>query len=130
MPQDSESGGRAARWGRETADRIAQAIGASDLAAASNECILDGKRAVIKCAAAATDSVGVTYRMLGRLDTIVAAFQSDDDSFELWSLMPDQFRDAMRDSAGVGRGKTGLVRKDYFKSNGRALGRLVLPAVS
>ena len=128
MPQDKESGGRAARWGHDTAKKVAVAIGATGMGNTSNECSLGGKRAVIKCAAPDTDSVGVTYQMLGRLDTVVAAFQLDDGSFEVWSVTPKQFESAMRDSAGSGRGKTGLVRRDYFKGDGRSLGRIVLPA--
>jgi len=40
------------------------------------------KNVVIKCAASATDSVGVTFKMLERLDSIIGAFQLDDGSFE------------------------------------------------
>ena len=127
MPRDTDSGGRAARWGRETAARLASSLGASDPAAASNECVLGGKRIVIKCAAPKTDSVGVTYKMLDRLDEVLGAFQLDDGSFELLGLTPTHFRDGMRDSAGSGAGKTGLVRKEWFEQHGRPLGRVTLP---
>src|SRR5689334_11823444 len=123
MAQDKYSGGRAAIWGHETAQRIATAIGATGMGKTSNECRHEGQRAVIKCAAADTDSVGVTYQMLSRLDRIIAAFQLEDGSFELWALTPRQFEEGMRDSAGSGKGKTGLVRRDYFKNSGRSLGR-------
>lgn len=61
---------------------------------ASNEALLNGQHVVIKCAAPATDSVGVTYQMLERLDAVIGAFQLDDGSFELWSLSPGSSRAA------------------------------------
>jgi len=72
---------------------------------------------VIKCAASATDSVGVTFKMLERLDSIIGAFQLDDGSFELWSLSPEKFRQEMRDtrSRGSAAGKVGIVRRDFFE---------------
>jgi hypothetical protein len=107
--QDQVSGARASKWGHQTAQALAREIGASDMRKRSNECRYNGERAVIKCAAPATNSVGVTYKMLERLDVIIAAFQHDDASFELWSLSPPQFRIAMRKtrSQGAAAGKVG-----------------------
>jgi hypothetical protein len=97
---------------------------------ASNEATLDGKKVVIKCAASATDSVGVTFKMLDRLDSIIGAFQLDDESFELWSLSPEKFRRAMRGtrSRGPAAGKVGIVRRDFFQESGRLLARVRLDA--
>lgn len=86
MPQDRNSGAAANRWGRETARQIASRIGATMQIRASNEALLDGQKVVIKCAAPATDSVGVTYKMLEKLDAVIGAFQLDDGSFDLWSV--------------------------------------------
>ena len=76
----------------------------------------------------ATDSVGVTFKILDRLDSIVAAFQRDDGSFELWSLPADKFRREMRDtrSTGTPAGKVGLVRKDAFEKHGVIITRVTL----
>lgn len=108
MTQDRASGAAANKWGRETARKIASEIGAKMEGRTSNEARLEGKRTVIKCAASATDSVGVTFKMLDRLDSIIAAFQLDDGSFELWSLSPEKFREGMRDtrSKGAAAGKS------------------------
>jgi hypothetical protein len=64
-----------------------------------------------------TDSVGVTYMMLDRLDSIISAFQLDGGSFELWSLSAEKFRQEMRDtrSRGSSAGKVGLVRRDFLR---------------
>ena len=128
MAQDQISGAAANEWGRVTARAIASKIGAIMKSQTSNEALLEGKTVVIKCAASATDSVGVTFKMLDRLDSIIGAFQLDDDSFELWSLSPEKFRNGMRDtrSRGSAAGKVGIVRRQSFEQNGRLLGRIRL----
>lgn len=131
MTQDRASGAAANEWGRVTARAIASKIGAAMKGRTSNEATLDGKRIVIKCAASATDSVGVTFKMLDRLDSIIGAFQLDDESFELWSLSPEKFRLEMRDtlSRGSAARKVGIVRRDSFEKSGRLLARVRLDAV-
>lgn len=126
MSQDRNSGARASDWGHETAQLLAVQLGASGMGRASNECRLAGERVVIKCANIKTTSVGVTYRMLERLDRIVAAFRLDDDSFELFSLTPAEFRSAMREtrSQGTSQGKVGLVERSIFQRQGKAMGRI------
>ena len=131
MPQDRISGRVADEWGRDTARQIASRIGATLKRPASNEATLDGKRVVIKCAAPNTDSVGVTYRMLENLDSIMGAFQLEDGSFELWELSPAHFRSGMRPtrSRGAAAGKVGLVRRDTFVKHGKLYRRVRLDAV-
>src|SRR6476646_2514351 len=98
MDQNRESGAKASEWGHVMAKLIAREIGASGMGKTSNECKLGEERIVIKCANIETQSVGVTYRMLERLDRVVAAFRLDEDSFELWAVSPTDFRSAMRES--------------------------------
>lgn len=128
MTQDRVTGAAANEWGRATARAIASKIGAVMKGRTSNEAMLDGKKVVIKCAASATDSVGLTFKMLDRLDSVIGAFQLDDGSFELWSLSPEKFRQAMRDtrSRGSAAGKVGLVRRDIFEKSGSLLVRIRL----
>jgi hypothetical protein len=132
MTQDRVTGAAANKWGQTTARGIASKIGAIMNGRTSNEATLDGKTVVIKCAAKATDSVGVTFMMLDRLDSIIGAFQLYDGSFELWSLSTEIFRQEMRDtrSKGSSAGKVGLVRRDFFEKSGRLLGRVTLDAAS
>ena len=126
MPQDRNSGAAANQWGRETARRIASQIGAATQSHASNEALLNGQKVVIKCAAPATDSIGVTYKMLEQLDAVIGALQLDDCSFELWSLSPKKFESAMREtrSRGPSAGKVAVVRRGVFISHGTPLGRV------
>ena len=128
MKQDQLSGAAADDWGRKTARAIASELGAEMKSATSNEATFNGKNIVIKCAAPATDSVGVTFKMLDRLDSVVAAFQRTDGSFDLWRLPADRFRREMRDtrSTGASAGKLGLVRKDVFEKYGELITRITL----
>lgn len=108
MPQDHESGAAASAWGRETAIKIARAIGATEPSGLSNECRLNGDPIVIKCAAVNTDQVGVTYRMLPHLRFVLGAFQQPDGSFDLYSLTPEEYaanqRPTRSKGASAGRG--------------------------
>lgn len=126
MAQDRNSGAEANDWGHRTALLLAEKLGASGMRRNSNECQLAGERVVIKCANPATTSVGVTYRMLDRLDRIAAAFKLDDGSFELFSLLPAEFVAAMRQtrSRGSAAGKVGLVDRSTFQRSGKPMGRL------
>jgi hypothetical protein len=126
MTQDRTSGAAANEWGHATARVIAHRIGAVMTSRTSNEALFEGKKVVIKCAAIATDSVGVTFKMLDRLDSVIAAFQLDDGYFELWSLSADTFRQEMRDtrSKGAAKGKVGLLRRNVFENRGTSLGKV------
>jgi hypothetical protein len=126
--QGQSSGARASRWGHETAQAIARSIGAGDIKRSSNECRFNGMRAVIKCAAPATQSVGVTYRMLERLEIVIGAFQRDDGMFHLWSISPKDFEAAMRETRSQGgpAGKVGLVERRVFEQIGRSLGTVAI----
>lgn len=130
MTQDRASGAAANEWGRVTARAIASKIGAVMKGRISNEATLNGETVVIKCAASATGSVGVTFKMIDRLDSIIGAFQLDDESFELWSLSPDKFRQEMRDTRSMGSaaGKVGIVSKTFFEKSGRLFARIRLDA--
>lgn len=57
MPQDQQSGAAAAEWDLATGQKVAEQLGATPLIHTSNECMLSGKRIVIKCAKPETDSV-------------------------------------------------------------------------
>jgi hypothetical protein len=126
MPQDRASGAAANTWGREVARKIAQKIGAVMKGRSSNEASWNGKRIVIKCAATKTDKVGVTYKMLENLDSVMGAFQLDDRSFELWILTPGRFRRGMSPtrSQGPSAGKVGVAKCDMFKKHGSLVGKV------
>jgi hypothetical protein len=126
MSQDRKSGAKASQWGRDTAKRIAASIGATAPSGVSNECMYQRHPVVIKSAALKTNSVGVTYRMLDRIDFVVGAFQLADGAFEVRSLPAADFRSAMRPtrSRGAAAGKVGIVRLDAFYEKGQRIGRV------
>lgn len=128
MSQDKESGAKASQWGHETAKKIAHAIGATIPGASSNECSYEGNNVVIKCAALNTDSVGVTYSMMGRISHIIGAFQTEDSSFDVWTLPIAAAQESMRPTAsrGTAAGKVGIIRKELFLKRGRNIQRVRL----
>jgi hypothetical protein len=121
LPQDRESGAAASSWGRDTAKRIAKAIGATPPTGASNECSLAGQRIVIKCAKLATDQVGVTYNMLPRLAYVLGAFEREDGAFDLYRLDPQVYdaRERPTRSRGRSAGRVGKVRRKVFETEGQ-----------
>jgi hypothetical protein len=123
MPQDHDSGAAGDKFGRETAPRIAQAIGATMLGTTSNEALFDGKRVVIKSARSQTPSVGVTHQMLERLDFVIGAFQRDDGAFEVILLPADVYRARRTEtqSRGASAGGVGIVAKSVFTAEGRRI---------
>jgi hypothetical protein len=128
MTQDRSSGSRADKWGRGTAKLIAQQLGATRLSKISNECMLDDRPTVIKCAGLRTRSVGVPTRMLSRIVRVIAAFKKGNGEFELWELTTEQYRRAMYPtrSTGASAGKVSMVTRSYFCESGHKVGTIIL----
>lgn len=127
MPQDQETGAAANAYGRETARRIAAAVGAKILGRSSNEAELNGMRVVIKCARAKTTSVGVTYQMQKHIHAVVGAFEEPDGAYKVFSLPMATFAKAQRptQSKGAAAGKVGLVSRAVFESSGTLIASVV-----
>jgi hypothetical protein len=117
MTQNRESGAEAAKFGRKAATLIAEQLGAKKLNSKSNEFELRGKRITIRTAHQGNNQVGVLYGMLERVQSVIAAFEIAPNEFELLSLSPEKYREAMRDSK-TGKGRVGLVQKKVFNENG------------
>ncbi len=128
MTQDRASGIAGNEFGRRTAPLIAERLGAKMLRSAANEATYKGQRVVIKCARPRTTSVGVTYLMLDRLDSVIAAFQQDDGTFQIYALDARAYRQEMRGtrSRGASAGKVGLVSRLVFERMGCAVGSVFL----
>ncbi len=121
MPQNRESGARANKYGRETAQIIAKGIGAKSISKTSNEFELQGRKITIRCAKHSTDSLGVTHKMLKRIDAIFGALEQEDGKYEIYELSPSLFEKRKREtrSRGASAGKVGLVRKSVFIDEGK-----------
>lgn len=120
MVQDQASGAAANRWGHQTARKIAKRVGATMVTSTSNEAILGTKHAARR-----TVNLGVTVKMLARLDIIVAALQLDDGSFELRSLPVRVFRAQMRGTRSKGSaGRVGQVARAVFCNRGTLIRRV------
>lgn len=120
MPQDRESGRRAAEWGLKTADAIAKALGATKIRNGSNECLFEGRRVVIKCAHERNQYVGVLTDMLERIDAVIGAFERPDGAFDLRSMSREDYLRLMRTSKSrrhvPNRGQQ--VRRADFEAHG------------
>ena len=123
MPQDQETGANGNSFGRKTARVIAKNIGAKMLTQTSNEATHNGSSIVIKCASEKTTNIGVTFKMLNRLDSIIGSFEQEGGAFELYELSVETFKVNMRTtkSKGPSAGKVGVVSKSVFIKNGKKL---------
>lgn len=126
MQQDQRTGAAGDAFGTLTAPKIAAKIGATMLGLSSNEATYMQQRVVIKCAGPTTSSVGVTYRMLERLQLIIAAFQDQDGVFQLFTLSAKAFYSHMREtrSKGASAQNVGIVTKKVFMTYGTMLGKV------
>ena len=120
MPQNRESGARANAYGRECAKKIAEKIGAKSISKTSNEFELKGRKITIRCAKHLTNDLGVTYKMLERIDTIFAALEQENGKYDIYEISPSMFEKNMREtkSKATAAGKVGLVRKSVFVNEG------------
>ena len=123
MTQNQKTGAEANKYGRETAVKIMNALGSKAIDKNTNECILNGKRVVIKCSRKCTRCVGVSYKMLERLNQVVGAFETDDNIYDLYQLSYEIFSKNMREtrSKGPAAGKVGLVIQKVFEEEGKYL---------
>lgn len=128
MSQNQASGAAANNWGRTTAREIAEKIGANMVSRNSNECTFKNDQAVIKCAKPDNDSVGVTYKMLERLNVVIGAFQTVKGNFEIYILPKQHFEVKMRPTASQGsaKGKVGILRKSEFELKGAYFGSVTI----
>ena len=124
MVQDQKTGAKAVEYGLATAKMIAAILGAEKTGnPRSNEYILKGKCVVIKCARQTTDSVGVSYQMVERVDAILGSFETGSGVYEIYELLPEVYKTNMRPtrSKGASAGRVGIVKKSTFYDEGKRL---------
>ena len=126
MPQDRESGARASQFGHECGERIAVALGTRLRSRISNECEISGERVVIKCARKDTPKVGVSYKMLDRLDAVLGAFEEQNGSYRVLRLPAQRCATLMHRaptaSRGPSSGKVGMINRAVFEQEGALVG--------
>jgi hypothetical protein len=128
MPQDRRTGAEGNRFGRANGKKLASELGATLVRHGSNEALWKGRRVVFKSAAERTKKIGVTYKMLERLDDVVAAMQQDDGRFALYILPAKRFKAAMVPTAsrGSSSGRVGMVWRSVFERSGQPYGHVRL----
>ena len=124
MAQDRDSGARANLYGHETSRLLAEKIGALSVSDSSNEFAFEGRLVTIRCAQQGNSQVGVLYDMLGRVNSVIAAFEVTPKSYILYEMTPSLYRMGMRDSKGEER--IGLVGRNWFEKVGRPLSTVTI----
>ena len=98
MPQNRETGRAAARFGRESFERVVEHLQAEAVAGRSNNASWDGKRINVKSARLGNTKIGATLNNLAWADSIIAAIQENNEYFGLYEVTSDWFRAQMRPS--------------------------------
>jgi hypothetical protein len=121
MPQDRTSGADANTYGRETARKIAIAIGAISISETSNEFELGNQKITIRCARKDNNQFGVPYQILERVNTVIGAVEQKDGDYKLYEISSNKFKQNMRPtrSTGPSAGRVGIVGKSVFISEGK-----------
>jgi len=82
----------------------------------------------IKCSHKNTKCIGVSYKMLERLDGVIGAFETEHNIYDLYEIAPAVFSENMREtrSKGAAAGKVGLVTQKVFEGEGSFIQTIVL----
>ena len=128
MPQDRASGADANNYGRETARKIAIAIGAVSISETSNEFEFDNRKITIRCARKKNTQVAVPYQLLKRVSAVMAAFEQENGDYEVYEINSDNFKDNMRKTRSKGpfAGRGGVVGKSAFIHEGKFVRKVKL----
>jgi hypothetical protein len=120
MPQDSETGRKGSEYGLTCGHKIIAALGGTPIRRGSNEFRLNGELLSLHCAHKGNGSVGVTYKMLERVDAVLAAFEQPDESYLILRLSQKQYKRNMQPTRSLGpsSGRVGKVGRVVFKSKG------------
>ena len=89
MPQDRESGRKAAIFGHEMAKKVAAHLRTELLPGPSNNAVWNGKKVNIKSAKLRNTKIGATLNNLAWADSIIAAIQEDETGFALYEVTSD-----------------------------------------
>jgi hypothetical protein len=93
MPQDRNTGAKARVFGRRMAGIVARKIGARKLDSDGNEYSWNGKRITIRSAHRDNAYVGALYAMLDRVDSVLAALETNaPGEFQVWEVSTQTFR--------------------------------------
>ena len=128
MPQDRSSGAAANAYGRETARKIAIAIGAISLSDKSNEFKLGDRQITIRCAKRNTTKLGAPYQVIARADAVIAALEQHNGEYKLYELDAAIFKQNMAptQSKGSSAGRVGLVNRSLFLKRGKFIQNITL----
>jgi hypothetical protein len=99
MSQDRDTGAAGNDFGRDCGEMIANLLCAEKIkkGRSSNECLLKGKRVVLKCSQSKKpQQIAVYSEMFDRLDAVVAAFKNPDGSYHIYEMSLEAFKRHMR----------------------------------
>jgi hypothetical protein len=123
MPQDRHTGAVGNDYGRDCGEMIANLLAATKVRTgrSSNECLLNGKRVIIKCARSKKpQQIAVYAHMFERLDSVIAAFENPDRSYHVYEMPLSRFKDLMR-FREYANGDRGLIKRAVFEEAAKLL---------
>jgi len=121
MPQDTESGRKAMRFGHEMAKKVIKYLGAKPVPGPSNKAIWNGKKINIKSAKLGNTKIGATLNNLAWADSIIAAIQESKEYFNLYEVTTKWFRGEMGPSR---QENTRMVDCANLINFGRKIGKM------
>jgi len=90
----------------------------------SNEAIWNNRRILIKSAHYGVSQIGATPATLNRIDAIIAALQERDNTYTLYEMKPDWFRQEMKPSRSSGASHVMMVKSARVRTVGKTLGQM------
>jgi len=98
MVQNRKSGAAGNKYGHMMGEKVAKFLGTRLLSKSSNEMILDGQRIVVKSARRKTPEIGLSINMLKRVQSIIVAIENDDESYTLYQVETQWYKEKMTKS--------------------------------
>jgi|GEM_PF-4173005 hypothetical protein len=109
MPQDANSGRYGNTTGRLIARKVAEFLGTT-LVKASNECLYNSKVTVIKSTKYRNNKIGITKKMLERVEQVILASQhTADGNFTLYTVSMKDILDFGTETRSKGASKDKVI---------------------
>lgn len=124
--QDRESGAAAGLWGRQMGPRIARHFNGKQIEKNINVFLINGNRTAIKAARSTNTQIGIYNTVFKRIEVIWGAFQTERDTFEVFSISPKLWNKYAREAAesNPNHGKLTFLNISNFRKYGELIAEI------